>query len=341
MAIWDKGELDDLGEPKDAIWGDDQKPKSVGGFSAPDASNDRPDIEIGGFPFGKGALPGGQSRGLLSGDTGGKRQLGGASPVILKKDAPSAGGVSSGAQEIYAPVKTQASRSVAQAGADHRAGVTYNYVYPTEVECVCHFPEVPYGAKGACKWIKGETFPVLKSTNRATFLLLFGSIWSLITYPLLGPSWVRTIVSGELDTGVGSFTNNTGLSDRAAYILFGFIFLTIGAVVLGLGIYYRISHTWVTFKGGVIEYEQGFIRKGNVITLRPREFVLSAESTSSENKQNIYTIYLVNHINHQKYVLVRGLKENVKYEYMSFFEMLLKESQCQADQLQEVEEIRV
>lgn len=186
---------------------------------------------------------------------------------------------------------------------------------------------------------KGETFPVLKSTNRATFLLLFGSIWSLISYPLLGPSWVRTIVSGELDTSGMTFTNNTGLSDRTAFILFGFLFLAIGAVVLGLGIYFRLGHSWVTFKGGVIEYEQGIRRKGNVITLRPREFLLDAESTSSENKQRIYTIYLVNRINHQKYVLVRGLKENVKYEYESFFQMLLKESQLQADAQQNVEEI--
>lgn len=66
---------------------------------------------------------------------------------------------------------------------------------------------------------------------------------------------------------------------------------------------------------------------------------MDAESTSSENKQRIYTIYLVNRINHQKYVLVRGLKENVKYEYESFFEMLLKESQLQADAQQNVEEI--
>lgn len=184
---------------------------------------------------------------------------------------------------------------------------------------------VPRTLKGKCKWLEGENYPVLKCYNRRSFILFFGTFWSVLSFIGLGIPMVKMLTTGEM---VGSFTNNTGLPDDVAFVLFALVFMSIGLIFLIVGIRQVFMSTWITFKGGYLEVRHAFFREGESVRFLLRNCALETKSTSTENKEPVYSVTMRNYRTGKHVLIVQGLKGQVVQAYPEYLERLI--NQCRS-----------
>lgn len=188
---------------------------------------------------------------------------------------------------------------------------------------------VPRTLKGKCKWLEGENYPVLKCYNRRSFLLFFGTIWSVLSFIGLGIPMVKMLTTGEM---VGSFTNNTGLPDDVAFVLFALVFMSIGLIFLIIGIRQVFMSTWITFKGGYLDVRRGFFRDGESKRFGLKDCYLDSRMSSRENNQPVYRIFLCSRKTGQEVMVVRGLMGKLVNDYPEFLTLVFGQCRREADE---------